>query len=67
MSTKLANLETFARSVSLLRGAAVDVDVAKLADLYGVDWPDDEDEDDEDEPTVAELAAAHRAREDRTA
>jgi hypothetical protein len=61
-SVKLANLETFARAVATLRGAEVDVDIAALADLYDVDWPDDGDEDDEHEPTDAELAAAHKRR-----
>jgi hypothetical protein len=63
---KLANLETFARAVAALRGASIDVNVAELADLYDVDWPDGGDEADEHEPTDEELAAAHRTREARS-
>ena len=61
-SSKLANLETFARVLATLRGASIDVDVAALADLYDVDWPDADDEDDAREPTDEELAAAHKRR-----
>lgn len=64
-STKLANLETFARAVATLRGAAIAVDVPALADLYDVDWPDDDDEDDEPEPTREELIEAQKRRESR--
>lgn len=57
-------LESFARAIATLKSAHVEVDVAELAELHDIAWPvDDDDDDDDDEPTAAELAEAHRQRE----